>query len=160
MLIARFINGFAGSAFLSVAGGTVGDMFSRTELQGPMMVYTASPFAGPEIGPIFSSFINQYTSWRWTFYVILIWSGAMLALITIFIPETYHPVVLRKKAQKRRKETGDDRYHAPIERMNKSISKTIMWSIIRPFQLLALEPMCLNLCLFSAVLRKNLIHCC
>jgi MFS family permease len=29
MLIARFIDGLAGSAFLSVAGGTVGDMFAK-----------------------------------------------------------------------------------------------------------------------------------
>jgi hypothetical protein len=29
MLIARFLDGLAGSAFLSVAGGTVGDMFAR-----------------------------------------------------------------------------------------------------------------------------------
>lgn len=43
MLIARFINGLSGSAFLSVAGGTVGDLFSRHELHTPMMIYTASP---------------------------------------------------------------------------------------------------------------------
>ena len=36
--------------------------------------------------------------------------------------------------------------------LNKSIPKTIMYSLIRPFQLLLLEPMCLNLCLFSAIL--------
>ena len=29
MLVARFLDGLAGSAFLSVAGGTVGDMFAR-----------------------------------------------------------------------------------------------------------------------------------
>ncbi len=29
MLIARFLDGIAGSAFLSVAGGTVGDMFAK-----------------------------------------------------------------------------------------------------------------------------------
>jgi hypothetical protein len=52
MLVARFLNGVAGSSFLSVAGGTVGDMFDRYELTGPMMVYTASPFLGPEIGPL------------------------------------------------------------------------------------------------------------
>ena len=46
-LVAHFIDGFAGSAFLSVAGGTVGDMFTRNELQAPMMVFTASPFIGP-----------------------------------------------------------------------------------------------------------------
>ena len=28
MLVARFFDGLAGSAFLSVAGGTVGDMFA------------------------------------------------------------------------------------------------------------------------------------
>ena len=29
VLVARFLDGLAGSAFLSVAGGTVGDMFAR-----------------------------------------------------------------------------------------------------------------------------------
>lgn len=52
MIVARFFNGLAGSAFLSVAGGTVGDMFGRHELGAPMMIYTASPFVGPEIGPL------------------------------------------------------------------------------------------------------------
>jgi predicted MFS family arabinose efflux permease len=44
MLIARFFDGFAGSAFLSVSGGTVGDMFDKTELQAPMMIFTVSPY--------------------------------------------------------------------------------------------------------------------
>jgi MFS family permease len=52
MIIARFFDGLAGSAFLSVAGGTVGDLFDRSHLGPPMMLYTASPFAGPEIGPL------------------------------------------------------------------------------------------------------------
>lgn len=54
MLIVRFFDGLAGSAFLSVAGGTVGDMFPRDKLSGPMMVYTAAPFVGPEVGPVVS----------------------------------------------------------------------------------------------------------
>lgn len=62
-LVSRFIDGFAGSAFLSVAGGTVGDMFVRNELQAPMMIFTASPFIGPPVGPIVAGFINQYTNW-------------------------------------------------------------------------------------------------
>lgn len=47
MLISRFFDGLAGSAFLSVAGGSIGDMFDRDSLQAPMMIYTASPFIGP-----------------------------------------------------------------------------------------------------------------
>jgi multidrug resistance protein len=152
MLISRFLDGLAGSAFLSVAGGTVGDLFNRQHLQAPMMIYTASPFVGPSVGPLIGGFINEYTSWRWTFYVLIIWSGVMLASIVILVPETYHPVVLRNKARKLRKETGEERWKAPIEKTNKSISRTILYSLIRPFQLLTLEPMCLNLCLYSAIL--------
>ena len=80
MLVSRFIDGFAGSAFLSVAGGTVGDLFTKAELSLPMMVYSASPFLGPEVGPLIGGFINQYTSWRWSFYVLLIWAGVELVL--------------------------------------------------------------------------------
>jgi hypothetical protein len=47
MLVSRFFDGLAGSAFLSVAGGTVGDMFPKEKLSMPMVIYTASPFVGP-----------------------------------------------------------------------------------------------------------------
>ncbi|KAJ5894479.1 drug/proton antiporter YHK8 [Penicillium taxi] len=152
LIICRFFNGLAGSAFLSVAGGTVGDMFNRQELAFPMMVYTASPFLGPDLGPLVGGFINEFTNWRWTFYVLLIWTGILLVSLIFLVPETYHPVLLRRKAQKLRKETGDERWIAPIEKMNRSVTQTVLRSCLRPLQLLVLEPMCLNLCLFSAIL--------
>ena len=93
MLVARFFDGLSGSAFLSVAGGTVGDMFDRNQLQAPMMIYTASPFIGPALGPIMGGFINHFLDWRWSFYILLIWSGLMLTAIVFFVPETYPPVV-------------------------------------------------------------------
>ena len=76
----------------------------------------------------------------------------MLGLITLCVPETYHPVLLRHKAVKLRKETGDERWKAPIEVTQRSILQTILRSCYRPFLLLTLEPMVLNLCLFSAIL--------
>ncbi|KAF1850118.1 MFS general substrate transporter [Cucurbitaria berberidis CBS 394.84] len=152
MLVARFLDGLAGSAFLSVAGGTVGDMFAKHELSAPMMVYTASPFVGPEIGPLIGGFIVEHTTWRWCFYVLIIWSGVQLCLIILFVPETYHPVLLRRKAIRLREETGNQEWIAPIEKMHRSVAKTVLWSCIRPFQLLFFEPMCLNLCILSAIL--------
>lgn len=38
MLIARFLDGVAGSAFLSVAGGTVGDIFAK-HVRSPCHVF-------------------------------------------------------------------------------------------------------------------------
>ena len=43
ILVGRFLDGLAGAAFSSVAGGTVGDMFTRDKLHTPMLIYTASP---------------------------------------------------------------------------------------------------------------------
>lgn len=76
----------------------------------------------------------------------------MLALITVCVPETYHPVLLRHKAIELRNSSGEQRWKAPIEVMQKSMIQTIVRSCYRPFLLLTLEPMCLNLCLFSALL--------
>ncbi|KAL4935284.1 major facilitator superfamily domain-containing protein [Aspergillus oleicola] len=73
-------------------------------------------------------------------------------MLALFVPETYHPVLLRRKAQRLRKETGDDRWQAPIEKMDRSIARTVLQSLYRPVLLLTLEPMCLNLCIYSAIL--------
>lgn len=64
-----------------------------------------------------------------------------MGVTVFFVPETYHPVLLRRKAIALRKETGNDAWRAPIEKMDKSILKTVSWSCIRPFQLLFLEQM-------------------
>lgn len=88
LLIVRFFDGLAGSAFLSVAGGTVGDMFTKDKLSAPMVVYTASPFVGPEVGPVIGGFITQFADWRWSFWVLLIWAGVMWMLIYLAVPET------------------------------------------------------------------------
>ena len=152
MLIARFFDGLCGSAFLSVAGGTVGDMFTKETLQGPMLIYSASPFLGPATAPIMGGFINYYTSWRWSYYFLIIFAVVVLIAIAVFVPETYMPVLLRRKAQLKRKQTGDDRWKAPIEISDRSIFWTVVHSLYRPFLLLFFDPMCFNLCLFSSIL--------
>ncbi|KNG89065.1 MFS transporter [Aspergillus nomiae NRRL 13137] len=152
LLISRFFNGFAGSAFLSVAGGAVGDMFPRHQLAAPMMIYTASPFVGPELGPLLGGFINQYTNWRWTFYTLLIWAATMLVSIYFCVPETHHPALLTRKAREIRKKTGNPWPLGPSENSNVPVSTLILRSIVRPVMLLTLEPMCLNLCIYSALL--------
>ncbi|EPE03904.1 fluconazole resistance protein 1 [Ophiostoma piceae UAMH 11346] len=155
MVIARFFQGFTGSAFLSVAGGTVGDLFTRETMQAPMAVFSTAPFLGPSIGPLIGGFINTNPdNWRWTHYTLIIWAFCLFFALFLFVPETYHPVLLQKKAQRLRKETGDDRWQAPLEKANanKSMAGAIGHALLRPFQLLRYEPMCLALDLYSAIL--------
>lgn len=61
-------------------------------------------------------------------------------------------VLLKKKAEKLRKETGEGNWFAPAEKVEKTVQEAVSLSLQRPFQLLIFEPMCLNLCLFSALL--------
>lgn len=89
MIVARFFDGLSGSAFLTVSGGTVGDLFARNELQLPMAVFSIAPFIGPSLGPLLGGFINYFAHWRWTYYVLLIWAGVMWVLIVLIVPETY-----------------------------------------------------------------------
>ncbi|CAH0052824.1 unnamed protein product [Clonostachys solani] len=152
MIVCRFLDGFAGSTFLAVSGGTVGDLFTREQLQVPMAVFSIAPFLGPCVGPLIGGFINYNTHWRWTYYVLLIWGFVLLLAIVFLCPETYHPIILRKKAQMLRKKTSDERWAAPTERTKKSVIAAVGRSLLRPFQLLIFEFMVLSLCIYSAIL--------
>jgi hypothetical protein len=90
---------------------------------------------------------------HWTFYFMLIWTATALAAMTLFVPETYRPVLLRRRVKKLRRDTGDDRYHIVGGLVpKKSVPATILWSLRRPIEMLLFEPMCLNLCLHSSLL--------
>jgi len=89
MIVVRFFQGLAGSAFLSVSGGTVGDLFRRDQMQAPMAVFAVAPFMGPATGPLLGGVICSFTGWRWLHYVLLGWAFGLLVAIGVFVPETY-----------------------------------------------------------------------
>ncbi|KZS90192.1 MFS general substrate transporter [Sistotremastrum niveocremeum HHB9708] len=149
-LVMRFLCGFAGSAFMSVAGGSVSDLFEDHEISLPMAVYTLSPFLGPALGPVMSGFINQHLDWRWTYFVLLSWKFVEIIALVLLVPETYEPVLCLRKAARLRKVTGDLGYYAPLETRHESIKEAVFVSCYRPFQILLLEPMALCLDLWSA----------
>ncbi|KAL6306779.1 major facilitator superfamily domain-containing protein [Sparassis latifolia] len=151
-LVFRFITGFCGSAFLSVAGGSVTDLFVNAKVASPMAVYTMSPFIGPVIGPLIGGFINQNVYWRWTYRVLLMWQFVEIILLLLLIPETYEPLLLKSKARRMRKETGNDKYYAPLDRREQSIFNAILFSCYTPFQLILFDRMALALDTWNALI--------
>lgn len=149
MLFGRYMSGFFGSAFMSVAAGSLSDVFSKEEIAKPLLLYTISPFVGPGVAPLISGFINSHLYFRWTFYVMLIFTGVLLILITVFVPETYQPVLLRKKAQRLRKETGDSRFYAPIEKVDTTLFDSVVLSCKKPLLLIFKDYMTLSLCFYT-----------
>ncbi|KAI0374134.1 MFS general substrate transporter [Pilatotrama ljubarskyi] len=151
-LVFRFVTGLCGAAFLSVAGGSVSDLFDNQHVATPMAVYTASPFLGPVIGPVVAGFIVQNTDWRWCYRVLLIWQFVQVVLLITCVPETYVPVILKRKARRLRETTGDDRYYAPLDHQDYDLARMILFSCSTPFKLLFFDRMALALDIWSALL--------
>ncbi|KAI0269965.1 MFS general substrate transporter [Gloeopeniophorella convolvens] len=152
-LLFRFITGYCGAAFLSVAGGSVSDMFSNAQVATPMAVYTVCPFLGPELGPMISGFINQHLHWRWTFYILIIWSFFQALALIIVVPETCIPVILKWKAARIREASGDPSWYAPMERApHTSLLRALLVNSYKPFYLVLLDPMALLLNLWDSLI--------
>lgn len=66
--------------------------------------------------------------------------GAAVVLAAAFLPETYSVVLLRRRAEKLRKVTGDEGYMTEQERYKKPFSEVLKASMIRPLVILFAEP--------------------
>ncbi|KAI0344743.1 MFS general substrate transporter [Trametopsis cervina] len=145
-LVFRFLGGCCGSAFLSIGGATISDLFSDEEVGTPMAAYTIGTFVGPVTTPIWSGFVYQRAGWRWVYRVLIMWVFVQTILLYVGVPETNLAVILRRKAEKLRATTGDERYFAPVEKEERvSLSKKIGGLCLRIFELIIHDRMALLL---------------
>ncbi|KIY70946.1 MFS general substrate transporter [Cylindrobasidium torrendii FP15055 ss-10] len=142
LIVFRFLGGVFASGPLTNSGALISDMWNVRDRGKALAVFVAAPFAGPSLGPMVSGFISvSGASWRWLFWTLTIFAGVCLAVIVILIPETYKPIILVRKARRIRKETGDERYYAPMEKTRKTMREQVENVLARPFKMLAREPM-------------------
>jgi len=64
---------------------------------------------------------------------------------------SHRPRLTVLAAQRKRRETGDERYYAPIERRDISISQRLQDIVEKPFKILFLEPMLIAITLYQSV---------
>ena len=65
-----------------------------------------------------------------------IFASVCLLVIIFLIPETYSPAILVAKAARVRKETGDERYYAPLEKAERNLKNTLEGILLKPFVML------------------------
>lgn len=102
-----------------------------------MALFMAATTFGPLIGPVASGFI-AVISWRWTF-----WLGLIIAGVTwiplLAMPETYAPVILKRRAKRLRKQTGDPNIFAPIELEPRDVRHVVTVVLTRPIRMMLFE---------------------
>ncbi|KAK9465931.1 major facilitator superfamily domain-containing protein [Lipomyces arxii] len=152
LLVARFIDGIAFSAPMTLVGGTLADMWKNEERGTAMAAFSAAPFLGPCVGPIVGGFIGDHTSWRWIYYTFLIFTGVLYVVICTTIPETYGPTILKRRAANLRRETGDNSYITEIERNPRPIGEMMRVNLVRPFVLLFRELIVFLVAIYMTIL--------
>lgn len=152
LLVCRLIDGVAFSAPMTLVGGTLADLWKNEERGVPMAVFSAAPFAGPAIGPLAGGFLGDAAGWRWLYWIQLILAGICWLVLTFTVPETFAPVILDRRAKKMRKETGDAKYVTEKDLDPRPFGEQLRIFLIRPLQLLFLEPIVLLISLYMSVL--------
>ncbi|KAK5950321.1 Synaptic vesicle transporter SVOP [Knufia fluminis] len=152
LIVCRLIDGIAFSAPMTLVGGTLADLWRNEERAVPMAAFSAAPFIGPAIGPLVGGYLANAAGWRWLYWIQLILSGVMWLLLTFTVPETYAPTILRRRAQQLRKETGVASYTTEQELDTRPFGERLRIFLIRPLQLLFLEPIVLFISLYMSVL--------
>lgn len=136
LLAFRFLDGLAFSAPMCLIGGSLSDMWRNKERGVAMSVFSAAPFMGPVMGPIVGSLLSVKCSWRWVYWFMLIFSACLYGVMVVFLPETHHQTLLKRRAKKLRKLTGDPSYRAISEIEVRSLKEVVEGTLLRPITLL------------------------
>ncbi|KAI3622595.1 putative mfs-multidrug-resistance transporter [Moniliophthora roreri] len=151
IIVLRFLGGVFAACPLTNSGAVISDVWDAKTRGRAMAIFTVAPFAGPALGPTVAGFLFvSGTSWRWLFWVLTLFAGACWFIIIFTMPETYMPILLVQRAKQLRKETGDVRYHAPMEVTKRTIGQQVENVLARPFKILFREPMLLATTLYMS----------
>lgn len=135
ILVLRFLSGLVASPPMSIAGGTISDIWgsSPVDMAIAMAFFCAAPFLGPIIGPIVGGFAVESQGWRFTMWASLIFSGAVLPFL-LLCPETYKLAILKKRAKKRGVKLVKQKIDFDF------LKETLQTNLIRPLEMLFVEP--------------------
>lgn len=156
LLASRFLCGVFSSSGLSLAGGTIADIWNIEDRGMAIAFFAAAPYCGPVVGPIVTGWINV-GSHRLDlfFWVNMAFAGAMMILMGL-VPETYAPVILKKRAAKLRKETGDPNIVTEQEKYKLTFREIARTSLIRPITMIMTEPVLDLMCMYIVLIYAML----
>lgn len=151
LLFFRFLCGLAASAPIACVAGIFADINGNPRVRGQTLaIFLAFTVVPPAVAPALSGFIAENTTWRWVFGVGAIFAGATLPLV-MFLPETYAPIILSKRAARLRKETGNQNIIAESDLQKKSWKYVTSVVMTRPFRMLFQELIVSTTCLYLSL---------
>jgi MFS family permease len=103
-------------------------------------IHAYLPFFGSGVAPISGAFVTQESNWRWIFWGTSIFSVFPILLAFFCLEETYHPLLLERKAARMRGETGNPLLHTPFRPPGQTRKDWILKRIALPYWMLVAHP--------------------
>lgn len=150
ILITRFLAGIFGSSPVSNVSAVLGDLWTPAERTASVAFYSVAVVGGPTLGPVIGSAVTATIGWRWSEYLQAIITLVIFVVPVFCLPETYSPVILKKKARQLRKDTGDQRYFHPHEAVKVDPRSILTKHLARPFLMLFTEPVVTSIALYAS----------
>jgi len=88
LLAARIFQGIALAPFEALVNASVGDLYHVHQRGKRMALSNLALFGGAFFTPVLVGKIADTLGYKWTFYFVAIFSGALLPVVVFFVPET------------------------------------------------------------------------
>ncbi|KAK2070592.1 hypothetical protein P8C59_005076 [Phyllachora maydis] len=159
LVLMRFFAGSFGSSPLTNSGGVIADLFHAGDRGLATAVFSTQVFLGPTIGPIIGGFLGEAHGWRWVEGLMAIFTGLVWLVCSLVVPETYAPVLLRRRAEKLSARTGRV-YLSKLDlnsgRHGRTMGRQFGVALSRPWVLLFKEPIVLLTSVYTAIVYGTL----
>ncbi|KAJ5425811.1 MFS general substrate transporter [Penicillium sp. CMV-2018d] len=159
LMICRYFGGVFGSSPLINVAAVFADMYNNRTRGIAIALFANTVFLGPLMAPCIGGFINEsYLGWRWTAYVPAFMGYSAFLLNTLFLKESYAPVVLVSKAVDLRRRTKNWGIHAKQEQIEINFRELVVNHLARPLQMLFKEPLILAVTVYLSFIY-GLLYC-
>ncbi|KAF2668173.1 MFS general substrate transporter [Microthyrium microscopicum] len=129
----------------------VGDMFIPEQRGSPMSLIMLAPLLGGAIGPAIAGGIAQSLGWRQVIWMSSVLASTCGILIFCCFKETYKVPILRKRAAKLRRQSGDLSLKTAFDVNEESDLRKLWDSIRRPAAVFFGSSVLLLLALFGSI---------
>ncbi|OJD32188.1 mfs multidrug transporter [Diplodia corticola] len=150
-LVGRFLAGAFGAAPLTIFGGGLVDIWDPVQRGVAMAGCIGTIFGSPILAPVMGNFVAaSYLGWRWTHWISMMLGGAVAVLCVTALPETHAPTLLRRKAARVRKETGNVLARSVYDGQAMGPKAVVQIYLVRSFRMLLTEPILVLITLYQA----------
>ena len=127
----RFLCALFAAAPMTVAGGTIGDVWQPHQIPFGLPFATFCAYSGPIIGPVVGAYTPEI-GFAWADWISMLVMGATIIFVLLVQPETYSPLLLEWRAKHLRDLTGDSRYCTDHNSAS-SLGPRLLTNLYRPF---------------------------